>query len=314
MDPINWYPGHMKKTRELIQDNLKLVDAVIEVVDARIPASGRNPVLSEIISSRPEIIVLSKCDLADPSVTRAWQEHFRREGHSAVPVDCRTGKGIHNLFAVLTDMSAAGHRSGNTETEFSGSTESGRGSGAVNTSHNSIPQKSARPLRLMVAGVPNSGKSSLINRMTGRKSAKTGNVPGVTRGKQWLSLENGMQILDTPGILQPKIKDENTGLFLAFTGSIRDEITDRESLALELIRVLCRDYAGLIAERYGVETDSAAETDEALHVMEEICLKRGFILPGKRMDYARCAGTVIDEFREGKTGRITLERPPVREI
>ena len=273
---INWYPGHMKKTREMIQENLKLVDAVIEVIDARIPVSSRNPIIDDLVKNKTRIVVLNKIDLADDGQTEAWRKKLTADGTYAVAVNCSAGTGIGQIYRYLDQIKADRDR------------ESVR----------------KRPLRLMIVGVPNAGKSSLINKLTGRKSAKTGDRPGVTRGKQWLTLKNGMQLLDTPGILWPKFEDPDVGLNLAFCGSIRDEILDVETLCLELIRVLLKDYSELLEARYKVENISG----DALEAMEEIARKRGFIFPGKRIDYERTAKTVLDEFRGGRIGRITLER------
>lgn len=273
---INWYPGHMKKTREMIQENLKLVDAVIEVIDARIPISSRNPIIADIVRDKTRIVVLNKVDLADSVQTEAWKKKITAEGSYAAAVNCNTGVGLSQIYKRLDAI------------------QEKRDSGMMRK----------RPLRLMIVGVPNVGKSSLINKLTKKKSAKTGDRPGVTRGKQWLTLTNGMQLLDTPGILWPKFEDPNVGLNLAFCGSIRDEILDVETLCLELIKVLVRDYSDLVAARYKLDEIS----EDGLQAMEQIALKRGFIFSGKRIDYERTAKTVLDEFRGGKIGNITLER------
>ena len=276
MEHINWYPGHMKKTRELIAENLKMVDIVIEVIDARIPVSSRNPIIDELVKNKRRLIVLNKSDLSDPAANEAWAEHFKKQGNLVLSMNCMTGSGVGQLYKLLSRLQD----------------EKNEG------------QLRKKSLRMMIVGVPNVGKSSLINRMTGKKSAKTGDRPGVTKGKQWLGLENGMQLLDTPGILWPKFEDPQVGLNLAFCGSIKDEILDTASLALELIKVLQRDYPQLLKERYKLD-----ELDEdALVNMEAIAAKRGFILPGKRIDYERCARTLLDEFRSGKIGNITLEK------
>lgn len=276
MEHINWYPGHMKKTRELIAENLKMVDIVIEVIDARIPVSSRNPIIDELVKNKRRLIVLNKSDLSDPAANEAWAEHFKKQGNLVLSMNCMTGIGVGQLYKLLSRLQD----------------EKNEG------------QLRKKSLRMMIVGVPNVGKSSLINRMTGKKSAKTGDRPGVTKGKQWLGLENGMQLLDTPGILWPKFEDPKVGLNLAFCGSIKDEILDTASLALELIKVLQRDYPQLLRERYKLD-----ELDEdALVNMEAIAAKRGFILPGKRIDYERCARTLLDEFRSGKIGNITLEK------
>lgn len=276
IDNINWYPGHMKKTRELIQENLKLVDLIIEVIDARIPISSRNPIIDDLVKNKQRIIVLNKSDLSDESANADWAEELRKDGSIVLQMNCMSGQGTNQLFKVLTRLQDEKNKD----------------------------QIRKKPLRMMIVGVPNVGKSSLINRMTGKKSAKTGDRPGVTKGKQWLTLENGMQLLDTPGILWPKFEDPEVGLNLAFCGSIKDEILDMATLALELIKVLTADYPKLLMERYKLESLSG----DGLQNMEAIALKRGFILSGKRIDYERCAKTVLDEFRGGIIGRMTLEK------
>ncbi len=278
MDNINWYPGHMKKTRELIQDNLKMVDAVIEVVDARIPISGRNPILEELIHQKSRIIILNKSDLADGKVSIIWEEYFKKQGYHVLSMNCMSGEGAARLLKLLNVIQEEKNK-------------------------DSIRKK---PLRLMIVGVPNVGKSSLINRLTGKKSAKTGNKPGVTKGKQWLNLGENMQLLDTPGILWPKFEDPKAGLNLAFCGSIKDEILDIASLALELIAYLMIHYPQSLLERYRLE--ELGETP--LETMEWIAGKRGFIMAGKKIDYERTGRTLMDEFRSGLIGRITLEEPP----
>ena len=307
IENINWYPGHMKKTRELIAENLKMVDLVIEVTDARIPQSSRNPIIDELVKNKRRLIILNKSDLSDAAENEKWTEYFIKNGAGALAMNCNSGAGAAKLLKRLSDIQA----------------EKNEG------------QLRQKPLRMMIVGVPNVGKSSLINRLTGKKSAKTGDRPGVTRGKQWLNLENNMQLLDTPGILWPKFEDPKAGLNLAFCGSIKDEILDVSELALELIDVLRKDYLKLLSQRYKLTEDdlcglcgngesagdgavSAEEAEiyneygepvsPALYLMEAIARRRGFILPGKRIDYERCARTVLDEFRAGTIGRITLER------
>jgi ribosome biogenesis GTPase A len=283
MDNINWYPGHMKKTRELIHENLKLVDVVLELVDARIPASGRNPILDALAHGKRRFVLLNKSDLADEAENARWVEYFRAAGTNARLLNSVSGAGVG---ALLRTLSAFGDE---------------RNAGASKN----------RPLRLMVVGVPNVGKSSLINRLVGRKSAVTGDRPGVTKGKQWLRLENGMQLLDTPGILWPKFEDRAVGIRLAFCGSVRDEILDAEELALKLLTVLLvvPEHAARVAARYRLDETPGAD---ARAVLEAIAIKRGFLLPGRRADRERAAKTVLDEFRAGRMGRITLERAPGR--
>ena len=327
---INWYPGHMKKTRELIEAHLKLVDVVVEVCDARIPASSRNPIIGDLAAGKNRILILNKNDLADEAATKAWLAFFRGGGINALALNAMSGHGVKALIGKLEKIADEKVASGTS--------------------------KSKIPLRLMVVGIPNSGKSSLINRLIGKRAAQVGDRPGVTRGKQWLTLENGMQLLDTPGILWPKFEDPNVGLNLAFCGSIRDEIMDVSDLALELLRVLMISHGDLLAERYGIyiaaspgtslrfvggEKDKSTESsrllaaqndtlftrlsaaqkdegsdsvhDDALAVMEDIARMRGYILPGKRIDYERTARALLDEFRAGRIGRITLEYPPITE-
>ncbi len=286
---INWYPGHMKKTRELIQENLKLVDIVIEVIDARIPVSSRNPIIDELISGKKRIVILNKSDVADKDDTVKWCDKFKKDGNASLAMNCNSGDGVKELLKLLTKL------------------QEEKNAGSIRI----------KPLRLMIVGVPNVGKSSLINRLTGKKSAKTGDRPGVTRGKQWLNLENGMQLLDTPGILWPKFEDPKVGLNLAFCGSIKDEILDVPTLAMELIDVLSSEYPELLEKRYKIELEDFEEelydedgmpVNKALAIMEAVCRKRGWILPGKRLDYERAGRIILDEFRAGIIGNITLEK------
>lgn len=291
---INWYPGHMKKTGELIQENLKMVDLVIEVIDSRIPVSSRNPIIDELVKSKQRLIVLNKSDLSDDKANAEWEKKFRNDGDMVIRMNSNRGDGIKELFRLLEK---------------------------VQDEKNS-KKALKKPLRMMIVGVPNVGKSSLINRMTGKKSAKIGDRPGVTRGKQWLSLENNMQLLDTPGILWPKFDDPKVGLNLAFCGSIKDEIIDLTELSLELMKILSKRYPELLINRYKLDDilkdgdyseESGREIDgeqeAAIANMEAIAKKRGFILSGRRIDYERTAKTVLDEFRSALIGKITLELP-----
>ena len=276
IEHINWYPGHMKKTRELIQQNLKMVDAVVEVIDARIPVSSRNPIIDELVKNKKRIIILNKSDLSDSNANKEWEQHFREQGNLVLSMNCMSGSGASQLLKLLGRLQEEKNKD----------------------------QARKKPYRLMIVGVPNVGKSSLINRLTGKKSAQTGDRPGVTKGKQWLNLPGNMQLLDTPGILWPKFEDPKAGLDLAFCGSIKDEVLDIASLALELIKVLQADYPQLLKERYKLE--ELQET--ALENMDAIAIKRGCILPGKRIDYERIAKVLLDEFRAGTIGKITLEK------
>jgi ribosome biogenesis GTPase A len=296
----------MKKTRELIAANLKMVDLAIEVCDARIPVSSRNPIIDEILGEKDRILILNKSDLADENATARWLETLRNEKSKAgkrplavMALNSQSGAGVKTLFTRLEKIEKD------------------------KLPPSQTANRRRKPLRLMIVGVPNSGKSSLINRLTGKKSAQTGDRPGVTKGKQWLTLENGMQLLDTPGILWPKFEDPNVGQNLAFCGAIRDEILDTPELALSLLRVLIAGYPEQLAARYDIDLTPAEtpddpdelydadgapiEKDLALTVMDRIAEKRGYILPGKRIDYERTARQLLDEFRAAKIGRITLE-------
>ena len=274
-DQINWYPGHMKKTRELITENIKVVDLVVEILDARIPRSSRNPILHEITGKKEKLVLLNKSDLADGKENDRWVEHLRRVEGDALLVNANRGDGIK---ALLKGLEGRKKRRKGKRTDL--------------------------PYRLMVVGVPNVGKSSFINRMTGKKSTQTGDKPGVTKGKQWLTIPGEMQLLDTPGILWPKFEDPLVGKKLAFCGSIRDEILDLETLALDLVAYLQGDYPELLKKRYKLE----ALEDTPLGTMEAIGTKRGFLKRGGLVDYQRTARTLLDEFRGGNIGRITLEK------
>lgn len=275
MENINWYPGHMKKTRDMIQENLKLVDVVVEVLDARIPSSSQNPIINELVGSKTRVVILNKSDLADAAANEAWKKKFEEEGRQVLIMNCNSGDGAKQLIKLLERIQDKKNEG----------------------------RERKRPLRMMIVGIPNVGKSSLINRLTGGKGAKTGNKPGVTRGKQWLTLGSNMMLLDTPGILWPKFEDPHVGMNLAFCGSIRDEIMDLATLGLELIKELSDVHPDLLMARYKIE--KIEETP--LLTMEAIARKRGFILKGAEIDYERTARTVIDEFRASKIGRITLE-------
>ncbi len=275
MENINWYPGHMKKTRELIEENLKAVDVVVEVLDARIPVSSRNPIIGDITGNKRRIIVLNKVDLADDAATAAWVKGLSGSECDVLAMNSNSGEGVKALLNLLVRLRD----------------EKNEG------------RERKRALRLMIVGIPNVGKSSLINRLAGRKGAKTGNKPGVTRGKQWIALGQDIMLLDTPGILWPKFEDPSVGLDLAFCGSIKDEIMDLETLGLRLIEKLSDIAPDMLCARYRL----VGICETGLETMEAIAAKRGFILPGKRVDYERTARTVLDEFRSGTIGKISLE-------
>ncbi len=280
---VQWFPGHMAKTRRKIKENLPLVDAVVELVDARIPVSSRNPELDELTSSKPRIVLLNKCDVADANATAQWIKHFEAEGVHALAVDCKSGKGLGKfddmVKTALADKIAANEERG-------------------------MPGKA---LRFMVVGIPNTGKSTFINKMSGRNRLKTADKPGVTRASQWVACGNGIELLDTPGVLWPKFDDPLVGDRLAFIGSVKDEILDSETIAVRLIEVLRTDYKETLLQRYKIsEEDLELEPYE---ILEKIGAARGMKIRGGEVDTERAAVTLLDEYRGGKLGRLTFERP-----
>lgn len=278
---IQWFPGHMSKARRLLRENLKLVDVVIEVVDARIPYSSRNPILEELVGKKPLLVVLNKADLADPAITVRWENHFRGRGLVVLSVDSVRGAGVGRINPVVKEM--AGQK-----TVSLGS--SGR-----------LP----RPPRCVIVGIPNVGKSFLINRLAGRKSAKTGDRPGVTRGQQWIRVGE-VDLLDTPGILWPKFDDPEVGFRLAVTGAIREQVFDLEAVAGQLAGWLAANYPGGIKNRYGVELPDNGNEEEILALIGK---SRGLIVQGGRVDTYKAAVLLLKEFREGTLGKFTLELP-----
>ena len=279
---IQWYPGHMTKTRRQIQADLKQVDLVAEIIDARIPISSRNPDIDELVGEKPRLIVLNRADQADPAMNRVWADWFRRQGCWVLETNARDGKGVGQFSAAIKEA-------------LKDKLEQWRAKGLV-----------GRPVRAMVVGVPNVGKSTFINQVAKRKSAKAGNKPGVTRGKQWVTVDAGLELLDTPGILWPKFEDETTGIHLAFTGAVKDEIMDLETLACHLIEILARRYPQALLERYKVEVNPEQPGWELL---EQCGRKRGFLISGGEVDTERMARILLDEYRSGKLGRITFESP-----
>ena len=278
---IQWYPGHMTKTRRQIEADLKLVDAVCEIVDARIPISSRNPDIDAICGNKPRIIILNRMDLADPSVTKRWQEYFRAQGIASVATDCKSRKGI-SLFeptvrSVLQEKIARNAEKG------------------MN-----------KPLRLMIVGIPNVGKSTLINQISGRKGAKAENRPGVTRGKQWVTVNNGLLLLDTPGILWPKFEDPNVGMMLAYTGAVKENVIDTEELACKLMELLWRFYPDVVRERYKIDV---ADGTPGYEMLEAAGRKRGFLMARGEINTERMAKVLLDEYRSGKLGHFTFETP-----
>lgn len=279
---IQWYPGHMTKTRRQMEEDVKLVDLVAEVVDARIPISSRNPDIDAIVGNRPRLIIFNRTDQADPAMTARWIAWFKAKGYGVLETDAKSGKGVGQFSAaaknVLKDKLAAWKAKGQV----------------------------GRPIRAMVVGVPNVGKSTFINKVAKRKSAKASDRPGVTRGKQWVGVDSGLELLDTPGILWPKFEDETTGLHLAFTGAVKDEITDMEALACALLELLRDRYPKALQERYKLEELDGLRGWELL---EQCARQRGMLISGGEVDTERMAKVLLDEFRGGKLGRFTLEIP-----
>lgn len=278
---IQWYPGHMTKTRRQIEADLKQVDAVCEIVDARIPMSSRNPDIDAICGSKPRILVLNRLDLADPGATKKWAAYFQKRGMVAIATDCKTRKGIADF------------------------TPAARAACAEKLERNA-KRGMNRPLRVMVVGIPNVGKSTLINQISGRKGAKAENRPGVTRGKQWVSVDSGLQLLDTPGILWPKFEDPNVGMMLAYTGAVKEGVIDVEELSCHLMELLHKFYPKTMLERYKVEAQPGTPGWEMLELAGR---KRGYLVSGGEVNTERMAKVLLDEFRSGKLGRFTLEMP-----
>ena len=278
---IQWYPGHMTKTRRQIEADLKQVDAVCEIVDARIPVSSRNPDIDSICAGKPRILVLNRMDLADPSATQRWADYFRKKGMAVISTDCRNRKGI-------ADFTPAARKA------------------CVQKLERDAARGMSRPIRVMVVGIPNVGKSTLINQISGRKGAKAENRPGVTRGKQWVTVDKSLLLLDTPGILWPKFEDPEVGLKLAYTGAVKEGVIDLEELACALMELLHRYYPGALAERYRIE---AAPGTPGYRMLEMAGKNRGFLLSRGEIHTERMAKVLVDEFRSGKLGRFTLEMP-----
>ena len=279
---VQWFPGHMAKTRRLIKESLPLVDGVTELLDARIPYSSSNPELGELINNKPRIVLLNKCDLADKDTTRQWVEYYKKTGVTAIPVDCRSGKGLNNYISAVREV---------LKDKIRQNEERG------------MPGKA---LRIMVVGIPNTGKSSFINRMAGAAKAKVADKAGVTRQNQWFAIGNGIELLDTPGVLWPKFDDPKVGDRLAFIGSVKDEILDSETLAVRLLEVMKNAYPDRLAERYKINDFSDKEPWE---VLEMIGKKRGMMIKGGEIDTERASVMLLDEYRGGRLGTISLEKP-----
>lgn len=277
---VQWYPGHMTKTRRQMEQDIKLVDLVAEIIDARIPISSRNPDIDAIVRDKPRLIVLNRADQADPEQTRRWTSYFKQQGHSVLETDAKTGRGVNRFSAAARESLAE---------QIARWKEKGQ---------------VGRPVRAMVVGVPNVGKSTFINHVAKRKSAKAGDKPGVTRGKQWVAVDQSLDLLDTPGILWPKFEDEKTGLHLAFTGAVKAEIMDLETLAHHLMNLLARRYPDALRARYSIEIPEGAQGWE---LVEAAARKRGFLISGGEVDLERMSRILLDEFRSGKLGNFTLE-------
>ncbi len=283
---IQWFPGHMTKTKRMIAANLPLVDGVVSILDARVPMSSRNPDLTQLIQSKPYMILLNKADMADPNLTAQWVQYYRRQGIPALAADCISGRGTRQFVPtvreqLLKDLLAKRKTAGMT----------------------------GRPVRLMIVGIPNVGKSSFINKMAKTKIAKVEDRPGVTRTKQWVKIDAQTEFLDMPGVLWPKLDDQQAAVRLAFTGAIRDQILDTEALAMLLLEYLHENYPAALRERYKLETDETAGD----RLLEAVGRKRGMLLSGGIVNTERAASTVLDDFRAAKLGRITLEKPVFQE-
>ena len=277
---INWYPGHMKKTMDNIRSSLKLVDIVGEIIDSRIPISSKNPVIDDVLKDKPRIMILNKSDMADENETKKWLSYYRKKGYGAVVVDALHSKGLDKIYSVAKEMLADKFKK--------------------------LEEKnlSVKTIRMMIVGIPNVGKSTFINSISKRKSAKIGDRPGVTKQVQWIKTKNDLELLDTPGVLWPKFEDERIGLHLAFTGAIKDEIMDIENLAFRFIDELNKRDVNILKNRYNLSEDSYEDT---LYLMDEIGRNRGAILKKNEIDYFKVANLVFDDFRKVKLGRITLE-------
>lgn len=281
---VQWFPGHMAKTRRLIKESLSMVDAVTEILDARIPLSSRNPEIEQITAGKPRIILLNKCDVADERITREWINYFESKGFTALPVDCRSGKGLGAYRPAVRKVLAEKIKS------------------------NEQKGMAGKSLHVMVVGIPNTGKSSFINRMAGKNRAQVADRPGVTRHNQWFNIGNGIELLDTPGVLWPKFDDPSVGDKLAFIGSVKDTVLDSETMAVRLIDVLKKEYPNTLSQRYKINGIDFAET-ESFEILELLGKKRGMLISGGEIDTERASVTLLDEYRAGKLGKISMEAP-----
>lgn len=279
---IQWFPGHMTRAQRMIEENLKLVDAVCEIIDARIPYSSRNPDIDRLSGAKPRLIILNRVDQSDPAVTARWRSYFKEQGLAVLETDSRSGKGVNGFSAAIREL-----------LKEKLETLAAKG-------------QKGRPIRAMVLGIPNVGKSTFINKVAGRKAAKASDKPGVTRGKQWITVDSGLELLDTPGILWPRFDSPQVGECLAVTGAIRDEILDRETLAANFLVLLRNIAPQCIENRYKFTPDPEANGFELL---ETAAKKRGFLISGGEYDLERMASVLLDEYRDGKLGRLSLETP-----
>lgn len=283
---IQWYPGHMTKTRRRMEEDLKLVDAVCEILDARIPISSRNPDIDVLCGSKPRMVVLNRIDMADPAMVRNWSAYFKSKGMAVLETDCKSRKGINGFVPAVRTLLAEKLR------RYAEKGQAGR------------------PLKLMVVGIPNVGKSTFINQIAGRKGAKAENRPGVTRGAQWITVDQGLLLLDTPGILWPKFEDPDVGVRLAYTGAVKDDVLDVESLACHLMEMLWRRYPEAVRQRYKIEL---ADNAPGYELLEAAGRKRGYLVSGGEVDLERMARVLLEEYRSCKLGRFTLETPDMLE-
>lgn len=279
---IQWFPGHMTKAQRMIEENVRLVDAVCEILDARIPRSSRNPDIDRLAAGKPRLVILNRCDLADPAVTKKWAAYFREQGLAVLETDARSGRGVNAFPAAVRELL----RDKLAEYERKG--QSGRG------------------LKVMVLGIPNVGKSTFINKVAGRKAAAAGDKPGVTRGRQWISIDRSLDLLDTPGILWPKFDSQEVGEMLAVTNAIKSDVLDRETLAANFMLRLCELYPDAVKERYGVVRTGE---ENGFELLEQAAKRRGFLVSKGEYDIERMANTLLDEYHGGKLGRLSLERP-----
>ena len=279
---IQWYPGHMTKTRRMMEENLKLVDAVCEILDARIPISSRNPDIDAICGTKPRLVILNRIDMADPAMVKKWAEYFKSRGMAVLLTDCKNRKGINGFVPAVRQLLSE---------KLKRYAEKGQ---------------VGRPLKIRVVGIPNVGKSTFINQIAGRKGAKAENRPGVTRGKQWVTVDTGLLLLDTPGILWPRFEDPEVGIRLAYTGAVKDDILDIETLAYHLMEMLWKRYPDAVRARYKIELPEDADGTELL---EAAGRKRGFLISGGEIDLERMSKVLLEEYRSCRLGRFTLESP-----